>query len=99
MTKADIRRQKTHHVIKRFNELKKPYYRDIPSTPQSPLQDTVFGNNFDNILTPPSSPSSSSFKTSNPLFPKIETNMLKEDFDRPFTNFDKNTNIVEMIPK
>ena len=78
-------RQKTDDLIRRFNEFKKPIFRDEPPKLQSlstdPVIDNIFGDTF---FTPPHSP--------------VE-DVLKPDLKPPLTNFNKDTNIIEMIPK
>ena len=72
-------------MIRRFNEFKKPIFRDEPPKPQSPLTDLVIDCVFDNTyFTPPHS--------------HVE-DILKPDLKPPLTNFNKDTNIIEMIPK
>ena len=72
-------------MIRRFNEFKKPIFRDEPPKPQSPLTDPVIDSIFDDtFFTPPHSP--------------VE-DVLKPDLKPPLTNFNKDTNIIEMIPK
>ena len=78
-------RQKTDDLIRRFNELKKPIFRDEPPKPQSPLTDPVIDSIFD-----------VTFFT--PLHSLVE-DVLKPDFKPPLTNFDKYANIMEMILK
>ena len=77
--------QKTDDLIRRFNEFKKPIFRDEPPKLQSlstdPVIDNIFGDAF---FTPPHSP--------------VE-DVLKPDLKPPLTNFNKDTNIIEMIPK
>ena len=78
-------RQKTDDLIRRFNEFKKPIFRDEPPKLQSPLTDPVIDSIFDDtFFTPPHSP--------------VE-DVLKPDLKPPLTNFNKDTNIIEMIPK
>ena len=78
-------RQKTDDLIRRFNEFKKPIFRDEPPKPQSPLTDPVIDSIFDDtFFAPPHSP--------------VE-DVLKPDLKPPLTNFNKDTNIIEMIPK
>ena len=78
-------RQKTDDLIRRFNELKKPIFRDEPLKLQSQLTDPVIVSIFDNLFfAPPHSP--------------VE-DVLKPDLKPPLTNFNKDTNIIEMIPK
>ena len=72
-------------MIRRFNEFKKPIFRDEPPKPQSPLNDPVIDSIFDDtFFTPPHSP--------------VE-DILKPDLKPPLTNFNKDTNITKMIPK
>ena len=72
-------------MIRRFNEFKKPIFRDEPPKPQSPSTDPVIDNIVgDTFFTPPHSP--------------VE-DVLKPDLKPPLTNFNKDTNIIEMIPK
>ena len=76
---------KKHDLIRRFNEFKKPIFRDEPPKLQSPLTDPVIDNIVgDTFFTPPHSP--------------VE-DVLKPDLKPPLTNFNKDTNIIEMIPK
>ena len=76
---------KKHDLIRRFNEFKKPIFRDEPRQPQSPLTDPVIDSIFDDtFFTPPHSPVG---------------DVLKPDVKPPLTNFKKDTNIIEMIPK
>ena len=76
---------KKHDLIRRFNEFKKPIFRDEPPKLQSPLTDPVIDSIFDDtFFTPPHSP--------------VE-DVLKPDLKPPLTNFNKDTNIIEMIPK
>ena len=78
-------RQKTDDLIRRFNEFKKPIFRDKPPKLRSPLTDLVIDSIFDDTyFTPPHLP--------------VE-DVLKPDLKPPLTNFDKDTNIIEMIPK
>ena len=78
-------RQKTDDLIRRFNEFKKPIFRDEPPKPQSPLTDPVIDSIFDDtFFTPPHLP--------------IE-DVLKPDLKPPLTNFNEDANKIEMIPK
>ena len=78
-------RQKTGDLIRRFNELKKPIFRDETPKLQSLLTDLVIDSIFDDtFFTPPHSP--------------VE-DVLKSDLKPPLTNFNKDTNMTEMIPK
>ena len=43
-------RQKTDDLIRRFNEFKKPIFRDEPLKPQSPLTDPVIDSIFDDTF-------------------------------------------------
>ena len=78
-------RQKTDDLIRRFNEFKKPIFRDEPPKPQSPLTDPVIDSIFDDIYF-------------TPLHSPVE-DVLKPVLKPPLTNFNKDTNIIEMIPK
>ena len=72
-------------MIRRFNEFKKPIFRDKTLKPRSPLTDLVIDSIFDHtFFTPPYSP--------------VE-DVLKPDLKPPLTNLNKDTNIIEMIPK
>ena len=77
--------QKLDDLIRRFSKLEKPIFIDEPPMPQSPLTDPVIDSIFDDtFFTPPHSP--------------VE-DVLKPDLKPPLTNFNKDTNIIEMIPK
>ena len=72
-------------MIRRFNELKTPIFRDEPPNPQSPLTyPVIFSISEYTVFTLPDSP--------------VE-DILKPDLQPPLTNFNKVTNIIEMIPK
>ena len=78
-------RQKTGDLIRRFNELKNPIFGDETPKLQLPLTDLVIDSIFDDIFfTPPHSP--------------VE-DVWKSDLKPPLTNFNKDTNIIEVIPK
>ena len=48
--------KKTGDLIRRFNEFKKPIFRDEPPKPQYPLTDLVIDSIFDDtFFTPPHS--------------------------------------------
>lgn len=91
-----MRRQETDDIKRRFNELKKLNFSDTPPSPQSPLTkpviDSLFDDTFDTFFTLADSPVYSTF-------PPTNTNVIKNDSDRPFTDFNKDTNVIEMIPK
>ena len=91
-----MRRQETDDIKRRFNELKKLNFSDTPPSPQSPLTkpviDSLFDDIFDTFFTLADSPVYSTF-------PPTNTNVIKNDSNRPFTDFNKDTNVIEMIPK
>ena len=60
-------------------------FRDEPPKLQSPLTDLVIDSIFDNTFF-------------TPLHSPVE-DVLKPDLEQPLINFNKDTNIIEMIPK
>ena len=72
-------------LLRRYNDLRTPLFRDIPSSPPLSLKRTDIKKDYDDTFFPPQTPT-------------VEA--LKTDFGHPITNLiDKANNIIKMVPK